>query len=223
MRASPRTTTDYGSRYLPMYVPRQFAQEDVAAAHDLIAANVFATLVTEVSGRLDATHVPVVLDAGRGERGTLRFHLARANPTSHALERGCEILMVFVGPHTYISPDWYAAENLVPTWNYAVVHAYGVARRMDGKELRRLLDDLSASQEERLPKAPWTTGKLPGALMDKLCEAIVGFELPIAELQAKWKLNQNRSAADRVGVVESLEALGGETNLAVVAHMRELD
>lgn len=206
-----------------MYVPRHFAQEDVAAAHDLIAANVFATLVTEVSGRLDATHVPVVLDRERGAHGTLRFHLARANPTSRALERNAEILMVFVGPHTYISPDWYAAENLVPTWNYAVVHAYGVARRMDGAELRRLLDDLSASQENRLPKAPWTTGKMPPDLVEKMCKAIVGFELPISELQGKWKLNQNRGAADRAGVVEALENLGGEVNLAVASRMRELD
>jgi len=205
-----------------MYVPRHFVQEDVTAAHDLIAENVFATLVTEVSGRLDATHVPVVLDRQRGVRGTLRFHLARANPTSAALEHGSEILMVFVGPHTYISPDWYAAENLVPTWNYAVVHAYGVTRRMDDAELRRLLDDLSASQENRLPKAPWTTGKMPEALVEKMCKAIVGFELPITELQGKWKLSQNRGADDRTGVVEALETLGGETKLAVAASMRKL-
>ena len=205
-----------------MYVPRHFAQEDVTAAHDLIAANVFATLVTEISGRLDATHVPVVLDRERGARGTLRFHLARANPTSQALESNVEILMVFVGPHTYISPDWYAAENLVPTWNYAVVHAYGVARRMDDAELRRLLDDLSASQENRLPKTPWTTDKLPQALVEKMCKAIVGFELPITELQGKWKLNQNRGADDRAGVIEALEQLGGEANLGVASRMRKL-
>lgn len=205
-----------------MYVPRHFAQEDAAAAHDLIGENAFATLVTEVSGRLDATHVPVVLDAGRGRHGTLRFHLARANPTCEALECGSEILMVFVGPNTYVSPDWYAAENLVPTWNYAVVHAYGVARRMDGAELRRLLDDLSASQEKRLPKTPWTTGKMPEALVEKMCQAIVGFELPITELQAKWKLNQNRGSEDRAGVVEALETLGGDGKLAVAASMRKL-
>ena len=205
-----------------MYVPRHFAQEDVAASHELIAGNAFATLVTEVSSRLDATHVPVVLDPERGELGTLRFHLARANPTCEALERGSEILMVFVGPNTYVSPDWYAAENLVPTWNYAVVHAYGVTRRMEVDELRRLLDDLSAKNESRLPKKPWTTDKLPEALIEKLCGAIVGFELPIAELQGKWKLNQNRGAADRTGVIEALEKLGGDVNLAVAARMRAL-
>ncbi len=205
-----------------MYVPRHFSQNDVTAAHDLISNNVFATLVTEVSGRLDATHVPVLLDAQRGAKGTLRFHLARANPTSQALEAGPELLMVFVGPHTYISPDWYANENLVPTWNYAAVHAYGVPRVLDDAELRGLLDDLSASQESRLPKSPWTTDKMPFALVEKMCKAIVGFELPIAELQAKWKFNQNRGADDRAGVTDALLELGGEANLAVAATMRDL-
>jgi transcriptional regulator len=204
-----------------MYVPRHFSQGDTAVVHDLIRRNVFATLVTELSGRLDATHVPVVLDAERGDRGSLRFHLARANPTSRALTDGREILMVFVGANTYISPDWYANDNLVPTWNYAAVHAYGVPRTMDDAELRRLLDDLSASQEERLPKTPWTTDKMPPDLVDKMCKAIVGFDLPITEIQSKWKFNQNRGADDRRGVITALDALGGDAKLAVADIMRE--
>ena len=206
-----------------MYVPRHFSQDDTADAHDLIRSNVFATLVTEVSGRPDATHVPVVLDAERGELGSLRFHLARANPTGKALADEREVLVMFVGPNTYISPDWYANENLVPTWNYAVVHAYGMPRTMDDAELRHLLDDLSASQEERLPKSPWTTDKMPPDLVDKMCKAIVGFELPITELQGKWKFDQNKGADDRAGVVAALEELGGESKRAVAATMRALD
>lgn len=205
-----------------MYVPRQFSQDDTAVAHDLIRTNVFATLVTEISGRLDATHVPVVLDAERGALGSLRFHLARANPTSKALADKREVLMVFTGPHSYISPDWYADENLVPTWNYAVVHAYGTPRTVDETELRRLLDDITASQEDGLAKKPWTTDKMPSDLVDELCKAIVGFDLPITELQGKWKLNQNRGADDRAGVVSALEELGGESNLAVAGTMRKL-
>jgi len=206
-----------------MYVPRHFSQDDTAVVHDLIRSNVFATLVTEVSGRLDATHVPVVLDEAPGALGSLRFHLARANPTSKALMDGREVLMVFVGPHTYISPDWYANEHLVPTWNYAVVHAYGQPRTMDEAELRRLLDDLSASQEKQLPKTPWTMDKMPAQLLDKMCKAIVGFDLPVAEFQAKWKLNQNRGADDRAGVVDALDTLGGESKHAVAAMMRSRD
>ena len=206
-----------------MYVPRRYSQDDTAVAHDLIRSNVFATLVTEVSDRPEANHVPVVLDAERGELGSLRFHLARANPTSKALAETQEILMVFVGPHTYISPDWYANKNLVPTWNYAVVHAYGMPRTMDDGELRRLLDDLSASQEERLPKAPWTTDKMPPELVDKMCKAIVGFELPIAELLSKWKFDQHKGVDDRKGAVAALEELGGESRRAVAVTMRALD
>lgn len=205
-----------------MYVPRHFSQDDTAVAHDLIRTNVFATLVTEISGRLDATHVPVVLDAERGTLGSLRFHLARANPTSKALADKREVLMVFTGPHTYISPDWYANENLVPTWNYAVVHAYGTPRTVDETELRNLLDDITATQENGLAKKPWTTNKMPSDLVGKLCKAIVGFELPITELQGKWKLNQNRGSDDRAGVVSALEELGGESNLAVAGTMRKL-
>lgn len=205
-----------------MYVPRHFSRDDIAVAHDLIRTNVFATLITEVSGRLDATHVPVVLDAQRGEFGSLRFHLARANPTSKALADDREVMMVFVGPHTYISPDWYADKKLVPTWNYAVVHAYGRPRTMDGGELRQLLDDLSASQEEQLPKKPWTIDKMPPDRVEKMCKAIVGFDLPITELQDKWKFNQNRGAGDRAGVVTALEELGGESRLAVAATMTSL-
>ncbi len=206
-----------------MYVPRHYSPDDTAVAHDLIRSNVFATLVTEVSGRLDATHVPVVLDGDRGELGSLRFHLARANPTSKALTDDREVLMVFVGPQTYISPDWYATENLVPTWNYAVVHSYGVPRTLDDAELRRLLDDLSATQESRLPKKPWTTDKMPPELVDKMCKAIVGFELPIIELLGKWKFDQKKSADDRAGAVAALEELGGESRHAVAATMRALD
>ena len=206
-----------------MYVPRRFSRGDIAVAHDLIRSNVFATLITEISGRFDATHVPVILDAERGERGSLRFHLARANPTSKALADDREVLMVFVGPHTYISPDWYTDENLVPTWNYAVVHAYGQPRTMDDAQLRRQIDDLSASRETLLPKTPWTTDKMPPELVDKMCKAIVGFDLPITELQDKWKFNQDRGAGDRAGVVAALEELRGESNLAVAATMRSLE
>ncbi len=206
-----------------MYVPRRYSRGDIAVAHDLIRKNVFATLITEISGRFDATHVPVILDTERGELGSLRFHLARANPASKALADDREVLMVFVGPHTYISPDWYTDENLVPTWNYAVVHAYGQPRTMDDAELRRQIDDLSASRETLLPKTPWTTDKMPPELVDKMCKAIVGFDLPITELQDKWKFNQNRGAADRAGVVAALEELRGESNLAVAATMRSLE
>lgn len=205
-----------------MYVPRHFSQDDAALVHGLIRGNVFATLVTEVAGRPDATHVPVILDEHRGELGTLRFHLAKANPAAGAITGDREVLMIFTGPHAYISPDWYANDDLVPTWNYAVVHAYGKPRELDDAGLRSLLVDLSASQEQRLAKSPWTMDKMPAELVERMCRVIAGFELPIDELQGKWKLNQNRGADDRAGVIAALEALGGEANLAVAESMRSL-
>lgn len=206
-----------------MYVPRHFAQSDRSRVHQLIRDNAFATLITRVASRLHATHVPVVLDSDGGGHGTLRFHLARANPAASALEAEEEILLVFTGPHTYISPDWYANEGLVPTWNYAVAHVYGVPRILDGEALVRLLEDLSRSEESRLPKSPWTVDKLPAELLEKLCRAIVGVELPIAEAQGKWKMSQDRTAADRAGVVEALEGLDGDARHAVAAVMSALE
>ncbi len=96
-------------------------------------------------------------------------------------------------------------------------------RTLDDAELRRLLDDLSATQESRLPKTPWTTDKMPPELVDKMCKAIVGFELPIAELQGKWKFDQKKGADDRAGAVAALEELSGESRRAVAASMRALD
>ncbi len=205
-----------------MFIPRRYEQGDIAVAHELIRSSGFATVVTQTDDQLDANHLPVVLDADRGALGTLRFHLAKVNPAAEALASGREALMVFTGPHTYISPDWYANENLVPTWNYAVVHVYGTPIAMGEEALRRQLDDLSASQETRLSKTPWTVDKMDVNILDKMVAAIVGFDLPIADLQAKWKMSQNRGPDDREGVVEALEELGGESNLAVAAEMRSL-
>jgi transcriptional regulator len=205
-----------------MYVPRHFAQNDRQRTHELIRDHALATLITEVDSRLEVTHVPVVLDGDRGEHGTLRFHLARANLTARALEGEQEILLVFTGPHTYISPDWYEDTQRVPTWNYAVAHVYGVPRVLDDRELRHLLDDLSHAHESRLPKSPWTLDKLPAELVEKMCRAIVGFELPISEIQGKWKMDQNRADADRAGVVAALDSLDGEERRAVADTMRAL-
>ena len=206
-----------------MYIPKAFAQHDNQALHALIRDNPLATLVTAAAGNVEANHVPVILDPERGANGTLRFHLARANPAVEALAAG-ETLMVFNGAQTYISPDWYANPQLVPTWNYAVVHVRGKAKAMDAQALRRLLEDLSASQESRLlPKPPWTIHKLPEVLIEKLLGVIIGFELPIAHMEGKWKVSQNRTAEDRAGVIAALDALGEDMHRHMAAIMRTLD
>ena len=205
--------------YIPMYIPRHFKQHDLKVMHDLIETQALATLITEVTGQVQATHMPVVLDRNHGSQGRLRFHLARPNPTCGALNGTHEVLMIFSGPQCYISPDWYQTEHQVPTWNYAVVHVYGTPAPMDDAALCRQLEDLSATQEGKLPKAPWTPAKLPEERFIKMRRAIAGFEMPIDRIEGKWKMNQNRQAVDREAVIAELTKLGGDNRLAVAVMM----
>lgn len=207
-----------------MYVPRHFAVDDRARILELVQSHPLATLVTLIDGSLEATHVPVVFDADRERNGAIRFHLAGANPTAKALDGTREAMLVFTGSQTYISPDWYQNENLVPTWNYAAVHVWGKPAPLEDGPLCRLLDDLSAEQEGKIPgKRPWTSDKLPGDLYQRMRRAIIGFDMIIDRVDAKWKMSQNRTREDRAGVVAALTALGGERNHAVAATMNSLE
>ena len=204
-----------------MYVPRHFSNEHLPSLHQVIVEHALGTLVTSADGHLEATHVPCVLDANDGANGRLRFHLAAANPTTKLLDSADEVLLVFSGPEHYISPDWYTDKHLVPTWNYVAVHVHGRATRMDDTGLCALLDDLSAASEALLPKRPWTTDKVPDEMYAKMRRAIVGFELPITTIQGKWKLSQNRAAADVEGAVTNLRALNKAQALAVAMAMEQ--
>jgi transcriptional regulator len=206
-----------------MYIPQHFRQPDRQAIHDLIEAHALAILVTDIGGRMQATHVPVVLDRNHDSWGRLRFHLARANPVSQVLDGGREVLMIFSGPQCYVSPDWYDSEQQVPTWNYAAVHVYGKPIPMDDATLCRQLNDLSASQETRLPKPAWTTAKLAQKRYAKMRCAIAGFAMPIDFIEGKWKMNQNRQATDREAVIVALTELGGDERMAVAAIMKDLN
>lgn len=150
--------------------------------------------------------------------------MARANPawTTFAPER--ELLVVFQGPHRYVSPDWYANPGLVPTWNYIAVHGYGVPRILaDDQAVAAHLERLSATMESHLlPKPPWSVGRVKDTTLATLRRQIVAFEIPIARLEGKRKLNQNRSPADRAGVIQALEASGGPDDLEMAEAMRGL-
>lgn len=204
-----------------MFIPKAFERREPGDLYALIEQRPLGTLVTEIDGRLEAAHVPILADRDIGENGQLRFHLAGMNPMCTALDGKRELLCVFVGPETYISPDWYRTEHMVPTWNYASVHAYGKPARLDDEALCELLDDLSAVGEGRLPKTPWTTAKMPADTYAKMRGAIVGYRMPIERLEGKWKMSQNRSAGDREAVAAELKRLGGESPLAVAAIMAE--
>jgi len=203
-----------------MYVPTHFKQEEVPELHDAIRRISFATLVTFGSEGIEGSHVPMLLDPEPAPFGTLLGHLARANPQWRRAAEGVEALAVFLGPDAYVTPSWYPTKRqtgkVVPTWNYVAVHAYGTVRFLQDRErLRALVTLLTRAHEARRPE-PWAVSDAPAPFVDAMLGAIVGFELPIARLEGKWKLSQNRPAEDRAGVVDGLthDGNGGEGTVA---------
>jgi transcriptional regulator len=191
-----------------MYRPRAFAVDDIALLHDVIRNRVFATIAAMIDGRVEFAYAPVVLDAGEGAFGAIRFHLAAANPISDVQE-GAPLAISFMSDDAYISPDWYVTAGMVPTWNYIAVEGRGAMRHVKGDELHRLLVDLSAGEEVKLaPKKPWTIDKVPSEKLAALMNAIVGFSVPFDSLEGKFKLSQNVKPEDHAGVVQALEARG---------------
>jgi transcriptional regulator len=192
-----------------MYVPGHFAEDDASRLTTLMRAYSFATLVTIDNGAPFASHIPFLFDADRGRYGTLLGHVARANPQWRHFAAGSEALVIFQGPHAYVSPSWYAGELNVPTWNYAVVHATGQPRVIDDPTaVRTVIDRLVATYEAELPE-PWTTERLPTEFVTGLLRAIVAFEIPITRLEGKYKLSQNKGTAEQRHVIEGLRSVGG--------------
>ena len=208
-----------------MYIPKQFEQPSVDSMHDLIRAYPLATLVTLSSAGLDANHLPLHLSESPAPFGTLRGHVARANPILADLEKKFEVLAVFHGPNAYITPSWYATKKetgkVVPTWNYAVVHAHGAMRIVDDATwLRAHLEALTDQNEKSLPQ-PWAVSDAPHEFTQKLMGNIIGFEIVIARLSGKWKVSQNQPPQNIAGVTEGLKASGQRDASAMVALVEE--
>ncbi len=200
-----------------MYIPDAFRETDRAAMHQLMRQNSFATLITINGGAPLASHLPILLDPDRGEHGTLSAHMARANPQWRDFGDGREALAIFQGPHAYVSPSWYETHPSVPTWNYAVVHAYGIARPIeDRSELRRLLQASVEFYESGFEK-PWAF-ELPEKFVEKMMDMIVGFEIPISRIEGKFKLSQNRPEGDR-NLVERTLAESADPVAKAVAEL----
>lgn len=190
-----------------MYIPASFAEADATRLYDFIDTHSFATLVTTVSGQPFASHLPLLLDR---ERGVLLGHLARANP--HWRELG-DALVIFTGPHAYVSPAWYTVRPAVPTWNFTAVHVYGPARAVEEEvALGDIVDRLTRKYE----RDPAWLADLPADYRTKMLQAIVGVEVWIDRLEGKMKLSQNRSLADRHRVVEHLERDEDSRDLAAL-------
>jgi transcriptional regulator len=189
-----------------MYTPDAFEMRDPAKIGEVIAENGFAALISKDGDSLFASHLPFLHHPGGGKNGRLASHMARANRHWQLFDGG-EVLVVFQGPHAYISPSCYVAEVAVPTWNYATVHVYGIPRLMETEaELIAVLDE-TVQKYEGGRAAPWKPN-LPADLQAKLHGAIVGFEVDITRIEAKFKLGQNRSREDQMKMIRSLRSSG---------------
>ena len=207
-----------------MYQPPAFREDRPEVQHALIRKHPLGLLITAGPAGLLANLFPFLLDAEGAEKGTLRLHMARANPQWRELEAIEECLVVFQGPQDYVTPSWYATKRetgkVVPTWNYATVHAWGRPRVMnDDSWLRRQIEDLTVSREAQRAQ-PWLVSDAPEDFVVMQMRAIVGIEIPILRIEGKWKMSQNRPEADRAGVIAGFRETGDE---AIAALIEERD
>jgi transcriptional regulator len=205
-----------------MYQPDHFRVDDVPAMHTLMRARPLVTLVSGGAPGLYATHMPTVLKDG-APYGVIEFHLSRGNPHWKYLTECDEALIIFQGPESYITPNWYPSkaehQKVVPTWNYAVVHAYGRPEMMQDVDwLRSHVAELTA-QQERSEATPWALTDAPERYIEVMLRGIVGFRFVIARLEGKWKMSQNREMKDREGVVQGLTKRGAGDDLEVAASV----
>jgi transcriptional regulator len=207
-----------------VYEPPLHRNEDLPALQALIRDRVFGLLISNGAEGLVANSVPFVLDAAASRLGTLKVHLARANPQWRDLETLSDTLIVFQGHDHYITPSWYETKRetgrVVPTWNYTMVQAKGRAKMMDDAWLARQIEELTRALEERREK-PWAVGDAPADFIAMQRRAIVGIEIEILDIRGKWKTSQNRDAADRAGVVSGLDAMGDEDSRTMAGIVRE--
>jgi transcriptional regulator len=194
-----------------MYQVGAFREERIDVMHALMRNHRLATLVTVNDGVPEANHLPLLIDPEPSPLGTLRGHVARANPVWRLADFQ-EVLAIFQGPQAYVTPSWYPSKRetgqVVPTWNYAVVHAYGPLLVRDDRDwLHALVTRLTDQQEAGLPQ-PWRVADAPAEYLERMLAAIVGIEIPLVRLSGKWKVSQNRTAADRTGVAEGLGVQG---------------
>ncbi len=205
-----------------MYIPQHFREDDLTVLQAFMRQYSFATLIsTQEDGVPMATHLPMFLESEPAPYGTLKAHLALGNAQWRTFQKEREVLVIFQGPHSYISPSWYEVELSVPTWNYATVHAYGLPHFItDQTELYTHLSQLIATHEGQFPQ-PWPFEKLPMDYIEKMMRGTVGLSIAITRLEGKYKMSQNRSLQDRQQVIEALSASPDSTVREVAVLMQE--
>ncbi|HEY2782953.1 MAG TPA: FMN-binding negative transcriptional regulator [Steroidobacteraceae bacterium] len=210
-----------------MYLPSHFNETRPEVLRALMRARPLSTIVTQCESGLVANHVPVQTLDDPAPWGCIRGHIARANPLWRDYRSGTEALAIFQGPQAYVSPSLYPSKaktgEVVPTWNYAVVHAAGTLRFIeDPAWLKDFVAGLTAAHEA--PRAlPWKIDDAPSAYIDRMLGLIVGFEFSIASLTGKWKVSQNRTHADRQGVIRGLRNAADADSREIAAMLAALD
>ena len=198
-----------------MYNPNHFKETGQTRLHDFIQQNSFGLLVSQVDGKPFASHLPLLLDRQSGPQGCVIGHMARANPQWQQAE-GQEVLVVFSGPHAYISPAWYEAEQVVPTWNYVAVHVYGRLKIIQEQNaLVRIVQDSVAFYDQS-----WSLDG-PKDFMERMVRMIVGFRIQIERMEGKWKLNQNHPRERREKVIQALRGRTDENSKLIAELMDE--
>ncbi len=201
-----------------MYVPRHFAEDRVDVLAAFMHDHPFATLVSNTTDGLLATHLPLLWDPEPAPFGTLTGHFARPNPHAKVDASG-DALAIFLGPQAYVSPSWYPSKRehgkVVPTWNYVAVHAAGPLRLVDDVDWLRALVTRLTDRHEQASAEPWRVTDAPETFLAQMLRGIVGVEIPVHRLEGKWKLGQNRPEADVLGTIDGLRERGDPASAAL--------
>jgi len=210
-----------------MYLPASFEEKHIETLHALIRERPLGALVALTTLGLEANHVPFEIDPQPAPLGTLRAHIARANPLHRSARSEVDALVLFSGPHGYVSPSWYAMKRetgaVVPTWNYVIVHARGALRFVEDRaRLREHVARLTARHEAARAE-PWKITDAPPDYLEKMLQSIVGVEIVLRELTGKWKLGQNRNERDRRSLLEGLSHEGAAAAELAQAVRRTLE
>jgi transcriptional regulator len=208
-----------------MYLPKAFEEHDPERLRNFIRRYPLGTLVTVTNNGLEANHIPFLVAETASGGATLFAHIARANPLWRDVESNSHALVIFHGPDGFISPSWYPSKrehgSVVPTWNYAVVHAHGPLRFIDDSAWVRAHVEALTQEHEAARETPWAVTDPPAGFVDTLVAAVVGLEISITRWYGKWKVSQNRSQSDRVGVIEGLKREASASSLAMAALVSE--
>lgn len=204
-----------------MYVRASHQPRSHADVIDVVRQNKFATMVTHAADGMIASHLPFMIDPERGERGTLLAHMAAANPQSATIGAEGEALVMFLGPHGYISPSWYEDRATAPTWDYVAVHCYGRTRRHSDREALQNIERLVAIVEAP-SRTPWSIADLSPEAVRALLRNVVSFEIEISRIEGKFKLNQGETPERNEAAIAELEQQGARALAGYIRRYNDL-